>query len=378
MSGQSNIRIFVDAHVVDGPHQGTRTFIEQLYVELVNKPGIQLFIAARNTSELKRIFENNDKVIYLKYRSLNRVHRLLVEIPYLLKKHKIDYAHFQYITPLKTRCKTIVTTHDVIFTEIPSEYSYSYKQIKSFLYRRSVKQADIVTTVSEHSRESIERNFRIAKDKVYLIPNGIHKSYFERIERSKAREYIYDKYALEKFLLSVSRIEPRKNHALMVRVFSKMGLAEKGYNLVFLGNKTIPVPELERELKKLSEAEREMILIRDDIDSAELKYFIRAASIFLYPSKGEGFGIPPLEAAAMQTPVICSNATAMKDFDFFEADHIDPADEKLLEERISMLIKDPPAEEILARRSNHVRENYSWERSAEQFYQLIQSHHFKK
>jgi glycosyltransferase involved in cell wall biosynthesis len=241
-----------------------------------------------------------------------------------------------------------------------------------------VKQADIVTTVSEHSRESIERNFRIAKDRVHLIPNGIHKSYFDRIERSKAREYIYDKYALEKFLLSVSRIEPRKNHALMVRVFSKMGLAEKGFHLVFLGNKTIPVPELERELKKLTEEEREMILIRDDIDSGELKYFIRAASIFLYPSKGEGFGIPPLEAAAMQTPVICSNATAMKAFDFFEADHIDPADEILLEERISKLIEDPPAEEILARRSHHVREKYSWERSAEQFYQLIQSHHFKK
>src|SRR5687768_1916770 len=113
MNGNSNIRIFVDAHVVDGPHQGTRTFIEQLYSELVHKPGIRIFIAARNTAELKRVFENNENVVYVKYRSNNRMHRLLVEIPYLLKKHKIDYAHFQYITPLKTKCKTIVTTHDV-------------------------------------------------------------------------------------------------------------------------------------------------------------------------------------------------------------------------------------------------------------------------
>ena len=378
MKEETNIRIFVDAHVVDGPHQGTRTFIEQLYSELVHKPGIQLFIAARNTSELKKIFENNERVQYLKYRSQNRMQRLLVEIPSLLKKHKIDYAHFQYITPLKTTCKTIVTTHDVIFNEIPNEYSYSYKKIKGYLYKRSVQQADIVTTVSEHSRESIERNFRIPKGKVQLIQNGIDKTYFDSIDRPKAREYIYEKYALEKFLLSVSRIEPRKNHASMVRVFSKLGLAGKGYYLVFLGNKTIPVPEMERELKKLTLKEKEMVLIRDDIDSEELKYFIRAASVFLYPSKGEGFGIPPLEAAAMQTPVICSNATAMKEFDFFEEDHIDPANEQLLEERISTLIRNPPSNEILAMRAKHIREQYSWKKSAEQFYQLIQSHHFKK
>jgi glycosyltransferase involved in cell wall biosynthesis len=378
MKDISNIKIFVDAHVLDGPHQGTRTFIEQLYRELVHKPGIELFIAARNISELKNAFDNNENIQYLQYKSFNRVDRLLIEIPYLLKKHKIDYAHFQYITPFKTPCKTIVTTHDVIFTEIPDEYSYRYKKIKKYLYRRSVKQADIVTTVSEHSRTSIEKNLSIPKEKIHLIQNGIHKSYFNSIERLTAREYVYDKYALEKFLLSVSRIEPRKNHAQMVRVFSKLGLAAKGFYLVFLGNKTIPVPELENELKKLSSKEREMILIRDDIDSEELKYFMRAASLFLYPSKGEGFGIPPLEAAALQTPVICSNATAMRDFDFFEEDHIDPSNEQLLEERIAKLINHPPAEEILARRSDHIRENYSWQKSADQFYQLIQSHHFKK
>ena len=83
MTGETNIRIFVDAHVVDGPHQGTRTFIEQLYSELVHKPGIQLFIAARNTSELKRVFENNENIQYIKYRSQNTMQRLLVEIPYL-------------------------------------------------------------------------------------------------------------------------------------------------------------------------------------------------------------------------------------------------------------------------------------------------------
>jgi glycosyltransferase involved in cell wall biosynthesis len=68
----------------------------------------------------------------------------------------------------------------------------------------------------------------------------------------------------------------------------------------------------------------------------------------------------------------------MKEFDFFEEDHIDPANEQLLEERISTLIRNPPANEILAMRSKHIRENYSWKKSAEQFYQLIQSHHFKK
>lgn len=375
MKGSNDIKIFVDAHVIDGPFQGTRTFIEGLYMEMVHLPGIQLFIAANNTEELKRVFDGDERIFYIAYKSRNRLQRILVEIPYLLKKHRIDYAHFQYITPLVNHCKTIVTTHDVIFREIPSAYSYSYKKIKTFLYKRSVKKADIVTTVSEHSRTSIEKNLKFPGRQVHIIPNGINKKYFEGLEKIKAREYIYDKYAMERFLLCVSRIEPRKNHALMLKAFLQLGLASKGYYLVFLGNKTIRVPELDRELKKLSSSESEKVMIRDDIDQEELKYFMSAATVFLYPSKGEGFGIPPLEAAALHTPVICSNAAAMSEFTFFADDHIDPLNEEGFIDRIQHILEHQPDPEILSQRSKLIEEKYTWKISAESFYQLIRSHH---
>lgn len=377
MKDKQDIKIFVDAHVVDGPYQGSRTFIEHLYREIVNMEGIKIFMAAYNTEQLRKAFNNDERIHYVPYRSRNRLRRILLEIPAITKQHEIDYAHFQYISPVKIPCKTIVTTHDVIFRDIPSEFSLPYRIIKNFLYYRSASKADIVTTVSIHSKQSIQKHFNINKP-VHVIPNGIHPEFFSRISKTKAIEYVYEKYGIEKFLLCVSRIEPRKNHAMMVRTFSKLGLAGKGYFLVFLGNKTTEVPELLKELKKLSSRERQQVLIMQDVEEEELKFFLRAAMVFIYPSRGEGFGIPPLEAAAMRTPVICSNTTAMRDFDFFGEHHIDPDNEELFEKKLSEILNDPPPHELLAKRSMHIRDHYSWKKSAEKFYEVVKDHHQKQ
>jgi glycosyltransferase involved in cell wall biosynthesis len=91
----------------------------------------------------------------------------------------------------------------------------------------------------------------------------------------------------------------------------------------------------------------------------------------VYLSKAEGFGLPPLEAAALKVPVICSNTTAMSDYSFFENNHIDPEDTNALKERMSQIISSSPAEPKLEAISEKLKKEYSWEASAEKLYGLI-------
>lgn len=181
MTATKRIRLFVDAHVFDGEHQGSRTFIKELYSQLAQNGNLQLFMAAYNTGHLKAQFPDATNITYVKYSSKNKLFRLLFQIPYLLKKHQIDYAHFQYMVPLIKPCRFIVTTHDVLFNDVPQYFSRWYRIQKNFLYRYAAVRADILTTVSAFSQQAISRYFKISTQNIHVIPHGVNAALFSAL-----------------------------------------------------------------------------------------------------------------------------------------------------------------------------------------------------
>ena len=103
-----------------------------------------------------------------------------------------------------------------------------------------------------------------------------------------------------------------------------------------------------------------------NVSTAELINFFNAAEVFVFPSKCEGFGIPPLEAAALETPVICSNSTAMEDFKFFEPFVFDPHSYEDFSEKINMFIRDGHKLDKTKIKS-FIGKKYSWSSSAKIF-----------
>ncbi|HTF27206.1 MAG TPA: glycosyltransferase family 1 protein, partial [Flavitalea sp.] len=328
------IKIFVDAHCFDTEYQGTRTFLKGIYNILAQKGDVHIYLGALDIDNLKTHFPRSENISYLQYKNNFRLFRLAVDIPSLISKNHIDYAHFQYITPFQKRSKQIVTIHDILFAEYPEAFPLLYRLQRRYLFQRSCRASDIVTTVSGYSKMSIEKHFNIYGKSVHLIPNGVGSSFFEPFQKKLAKEFIYRKYGFTKMLLCVSRIEPRKNHILLLRSFLDLKLYDKGYHLIIIGHQSIQVPAFTAILNALDEKIRNYISIIKQVNDQDLLQFYRAAELFVYPSGAEGFGIPPLEAAATGAPVICSNATAMRDFTFFEKDHVDPLDTERLNSRI--------------------------------------------
>ena len=102
------MKLFVDCHVFDGKFQGTRTYIQGIYTNLLHHKEIDYYFAARDIKNLKRIFGESENVHYITLKSKGSLSRLIFEIPSIIKKYNIDYAHFQYISPLIKNCKEII------------------------------------------------------------------------------------------------------------------------------------------------------------------------------------------------------------------------------------------------------------------------------
>ena len=110
------MNVLVDMHVFDDKHQGTRTYLRGLYLELIYiAKNWRFFLAANNIENLKNEFGDHHNVTYIPLKRHNKFYRLLIELPLIIKKYEIDCSHFQYITPLFKKGKYIVTTHDILF-----------------------------------------------------------------------------------------------------------------------------------------------------------------------------------------------------------------------------------------------------------------------
>ena len=196
------------------------------------------------------------------------------------------------------------------------------------------------------------------------------RDYGTGMNREEAVQLVKAKYGMENFILCVSRIEPRKNQALLMKIYLDLKLYKKNIPLIFIGGESIPVPSLKKMLDKTGEA-RSFIHFLQDMPPGDLVSFYSSCRLFIYPSLAEGFGIPPLEAAVCLAPVICSSSTAMRDFEFFGNGLFNPKNERDLSVKISEFLNDPPSITKRTRIAERIKETYSWEKTASLFYHLL-------
>lgn len=353
------IKILVDAHSFDGEGQGVVSYIQGIYSELLNDSNFEITFACSNTENVRAVFGKNVNVRKISHCSF--LYRLLVFFPKVLKSGKFDYVHFQYMLPffLSKNTKTITTIHDIIPVDFPKFYSILYRLKVNFLFRRAAKKSDVLLTVSDYSKKRISEKFKVQGEKIYVTPNAV-KDIFAKDDKS-TQENKSEKLQ-EKYFLYVSRIEERKNHLLLLKAFID-GCFYENYSLIFVGSKSSKCKELYKYFDSLPLKVKSKIKFLSGLSDSELGDIYKNAALFIYPSIAEGFGIPPLEAAMHLKKVICSNSTAMSDFNFFEKYSFNPLDKNELIQKIKTILDDEnyPAEKI----KNEIVEKYSWKKSAD-------------
>ena len=356
------MNLLVDAHVFDGKFQGTRTYLEGLYTHMTQHQDIEFFFAAHKEKMLENYFGNANNIHYIHLKEESSLKRLAIEFPRIIKKHQIDYAHFQYISPLYKTCKEIVTIHDLLFMDYPQYFPLSYRINNKFFFKRSAQRADVLLSVSEFSKDEIVRHFGIPKNRIHITNNSVLPINGDVVDIN-----IKELYGLDNYLLTVSRIEPRKNHLTLLRAFVDLRLKDKGYKLVLVGGKDLQYKEFFKYYEGLDIETKECVLFLQ-VPFNHLVALYRNASLFVFPSFAEGFGIPPIEAIAYGCPILCSNATAMAEFSLPDDISFDPNDLDDLKQKIIKQL-DSPMNPIKYRDS--ILSVYNWQKIADAYYAVL-------
>ena len=358
-------KIFVEGSLFNKEEQGSLTYLRELYkIITLNSKENNFIIGTDNPSAVKKIFGNHKNVFYYKYFFATKFLRLFLETPFVLFKKKIDFAHFQYITPLikPMNCKYIVTIHDVLFIDYKADFSFSYRLIRTTLFYLSSKISDLTLTVSNYSKKRISNYFSIDLNEIKVTPNAVSDDFVNfNATKNESRLHLENFNIYNDFVLYVSRIEPRKNQLLLLDLFEEKIIEDNLFTIVFVGANTIS-STFKKKFTFFKNKYPKNIFYFEALAFSDLIHFYNSAKLFIYPSKCEGFGIPPLEAGVLRTPVLCSNLTAMKDFDFFNPLMFDPQSENIINVYNDLIFNDnlPDQEKIREK----IIKKYNWKNSA--------------
>lgn len=355
-------KIGIDFHVVDGKFQGSRSHVIELFGQVIDlSPDLEFFLFLNDTDYLRNLSASfrRENVHLVHMPSANPMKRLLWQLPSLAKRHDLDILHCQYILPPVLSCAGMVTIHDVLFETHPEYFERMFRLRSRILMRYSARRAAHVFTVSDYSKSEIASRFNLNGSCISVIHNAADP---HRFFPGDAGRDIVERRGLRpgEYLLTVGRIEPRKNHGRLLKAYAALGANMPP--LVIVGQLDSRRVDIHKMIGDLSLTDR--VILIGDADDTELPALMRHARVFIYPAIAEGFGMPPLEAMACGVPVIVSNLTSLPEVVGDAGVLVDPLDTDALTKAISVTLNDVPSRSRLRQAGPERAQKFSWPESA--------------
>ncbi len=356
-------------HTVDGTYQGIRTHVLEIFSRVVALcPQIQFYLFLENPTTLSA-FSNNfnlPNVTTIRIPISNPFLRLMWFFPRMQRKFDLDYFHSQYIFPFPLFSKGFVTIHDILFETHPQYFATFFKVRLKLLVKYAAKKSEHIFSVSNYSKESIINEYDINPDKITVTYNAASSIY----SNEKNKQNILNNLSLKqkKYLLTVSRSDVRKNYHTLIRAYST--IKEKAPPLVIIDSsakrfvlmKTIERFQLQDKINIIS-----------NINNEVLSEIYKNATLFIYPSYAEGFGIPVIEAMASGLCVIASNTTSLKEIGQGAVFFINPNNPNEIANAIQALLKDDELRKKHEILSVNRASEFSWDESAHKVAEIYNS-----
>lgn len=278
---------------------------------------------------------------------------------------KSDILHCpDYIIPPTLNKNIILTIHDMSFYRYP-EFNFEWFVEKyQKMVARNARRAKLIIADSESTKKDIARFLGIEFSKIHVVYLASDES-FRILDEDEIDLKIMQKYGIDRnFLLSVGTIEPRKNFKTLIKAFEllKKNYRFRNLKLVIAGKTGWKSEETFRVFNESKN--KEDIVFTGEISDRDLVQLYNMASLFVYPSIFEGFGLPVLEAMSCGLPVIASNSSSIPEVLQHPDLLFDPFDEKEICFKMMEILSDNNLSSYIRKQCLANAKKFNWSKTA--------------
>ncbi len=262
--------------------------------------------------------------------------------------------------------KAISVVYDLSFEFFPQYVEPRNQKFLSDQVKKTISWSDKIVTISTNSKNEISDFYKIPKKIIPIIYPGIDQSIFFRwpeneVAKIKAKYGIYGEY-----ILFVGNIEPRKNLKNLLLAYEKLDATiRKDYSLLLVGARGWLDGEIFEIIERLRKAGNHIQQPSDYVIDEDRAAIFSGATLFVYPSLYEGFGIPPVEAMACGVPTITSNNSSLPEAVGTAARTVDAESVEQLSRAMEVVLKDKGLRERMVDEGYKQVDKFSWKKEAE-------------
>ena len=346
------MRVGIDARFLTHPQRGgfksyTRTVVSAL-TEAGSDHEFILYVDRRPEGEQDAPANFSTRVVD----AGNAVTREQVALPMAMQRDKVDVAHFLCNTgPFLTGPRMVVTIHDTIplRTCLSRQASWKQRLLRSYwrsVIPRAARAADLIIADSKYVRDDLGERFGIGDDRLRVVPLAIAPMFFGDSPGTPPVGINPE----SPFVLAFGSADGRKNHMSAIQAFDAIAPEFPGLKMVLICSH----PDVRETLWPNG-----TVIPVGPVNSMELLWLYRNATMLVFPSFDEGFGLPPLEAMACGTPVVASTAGSVPEVVGDHGVFVDPSSVASIADGIKRLLGDRGLQRRLSSGGKQHASNYS-------------------
>jgi len=295
---------------------------------------------------------------------------------HIRKQVDLFHATDHHIPQLKG-VPVVASVMDLIPLIHPEWTSPHLRRAKNWLFSKTIRNADHIITISEHSKLDLVEHLGIAAENISVTPLGVDPVYFQPIDNETRQRTLQSCALSPGFFLCIGTLQPRKNLKRVLAAHRSLPESIRKSNpLLVVGRIGWGVEDLLPELRAL-EARGEGRWL-DYLPRETVLALLQSATATVFPSLYEGFGLPVIEAFAARCPVIAANTTSLPEVAGNAALLVNPLDESSIAQAMSEIIESPDRTEQRVNLGYDRAQKYSWDACRDKtlaiYKQVIQKH----
>ena len=296
---------------------------------------------------------------------------LQLVLPRQLARSPVDVVHFpNSLAPLRLQKPFVLSIHDASLFLYSRFHPWSRLLAMRFILPVVARRAAAIVTVSHSARADLQQVLSLPEEKLHVIYEAA-PDFFQPVKDERQLAAVRTKYHLpEQFLLYVGTLEPRKNLYRVIRAFRQLRQRGHPHHLVMVGPRGWSMVRFEVEVAQLGLSE--VVHQLGYVPQEDLPTLYSLATLFLFPSLYEGFGLPPLEAMACGTAVLTSDRSSLAEICTDAAYLVNPLDEQAITAGIHHLLTDPDLRRHKVELGLARAAQFSWRKAAQETAALYQ------